>query len=260
MRHHKKELSSENKSYSKLFVFDYFFSHTLLILFSYNTLMQVLVVEDERKIANILKKGLTEERYTVDIARNGKEALEKAEINTYDFMILDVMLPIVDGITVCKTLRSNIDTPILMLTAKDDVQDKIAGLDAGADDYITKPFSIDEISARMRAILRRNNQTKPVILTVGDVTLNPATKIVKREGREIVLTAREYALLEYFMRNPNSILSHTQILEHVWDYQYEGISNIVETYVKYLRKKLKINTTVKELIHTVRGLGYKMQE
>lgn len=222
--------------------------------------MQILVVEDERKIANILKRGLVEERYTVDIAHDGEEALEKATINSYDLIILDLMIPKADGITVCKNLRGkNIDIPILMLTAKDDVSDKIAGLDAGADDYVTKPFSIEEISARIRALLRRGKKTTPVILTVADVQLNPATKIVTRSSTQISLTAREYALLEYLMRNPNTILSQTQVLEHVWDYQYEGLSNIVETYVKYLRKKLKINPHAKELIHTVRGLGYKMQ-
>lgn len=222
--------------------------------------MQILVVEDERKIANILKRGLTEERYTVDISRDGQEALEKADINSYDFIILDIMIPKVDGITVCKTLREKkIDTPILILTAKDSIQDKIAGLDAGADDYVVKPFSVEEISARIRALLRRNKSTRQAVLSINDVTLDPATKIVRRGKNEINLTAREYALLEYFMRNPNTILSQTQILEHVWDYQYEGISNIVETYIKYLRKKLKIKPGAKELIRTVRGLGYKMQ-
>lgn len=222
--------------------------------------MQILVVEDEKKIASILKRGLTQERYSVDIAQDGEIALEKAEINSYDCIILDLMLPRIDGITVCKILRKkNITIPILILTAKDSVEDKIIGLDAGADDYITKPFSVEEISARIRALLRRSKKTTSVIFTIGDVTLDPATKIVKRQGKEIMLTAREYALLEYFMRNPNTILSQTQILEHVWDYQYVGMSNIVETYVKYLRKKLKIHAQVKTLIHTVRGLGYKMQ-
>jgi len=234
--------------------------HVILILFPYNESMQILVVEDEKKIANILKRGLSEENYTIDIAQDGEEALEKAEVNSYDFIILDLMIPKVDGITVCKTLRSkNIDTPVLMLTAKDDIDDKIAGLDAGADDYVTKPFSVEEISARLRAMLRRGKKTTSVILSIEDVTLNPATKIVKRNGKELTLTAREYALLEYFMRNPNTVLSQSQILEHVWDYQYEGLSNIVETYIKYLRKKLKVNSQSKELIQTVRGLGYKMK-
>lgn len=222
--------------------------------------MQILVIEDERKIANILQKGLTEEYYNVDVAQDGERALEKVAINTYDFIILDLMIPKVDGLTVCRTIRAKkIDTPILILTAKDDIQDKIAGLDAGADDYVTKPFSIEEISARIRALLRRGKNRSSVILTIDDVSLNPATKIVTRNNTEISLTAREYSLLEYFMRNPNTILSQTQILEHVWDYQYEGLSNIVETYVKYLRKKLKINSQSKELIHTIRGLGYKMK-
>ncbi len=223
--------------------------------------MQILVVEDEIKIANILKRGLARERYAVDIAGDGQEALEKTEINTYDFIILDVMIPKINGFVVCKTLREkNIDTPILMLTAKDDIQDKIAGLDAGADDYVTKPFSIEEISARIRALMRRGKKQTSTTLSVGDLTLDPAAKIVKRDGKEIILTAREYALLEYFMRNKNIILSQSQIIEHVWDYQYEGMSNIVETYVKYLRKKLEISPKARELIKTFRGLGYKMQE
>jgi DNA-binding response OmpR family regulator len=223
--------------------------------------MQILIVEDESKIANILKKGLTEERYNVDVARDGEEGLEKIFINSYDFVILDLMIPKIDGLTVCKKIREkNSNIPILILTAKDDITDKIAVLDAGADDYVTKPFSFAEVSARIRALLRRGNKADPVILTLADVALNPATKIVTKSNQVISLTAREYALLEYFMRNPNRILSKTQLLEHVWDYQYDGISNIVETYVKYLRKKLKVSANAKELIHTKRGIGYIMKE
>lgn len=222
--------------------------------------MQILIVEDEWKIANILRKGLLEEFYNVDIAKDGQEALEKVAINSYDFIILDLMIPKIDGITVCKKIRENKSSmPILILTAKDDVTDKIAGLDAGADDYVTKPFSFAEISARIRALLRRGNKADPVILSLADLTLNPATKIVTRSNHNISLTAREYTLLEYFMRNQNMILSKSQLLEHVWDYQYEGLSNIVETYVKYLRKKLTVSKDSKELIQTVRGLGYIMK-
>ncbi len=222
--------------------------------------MQILVVEDEGKIANILRKGLQADLYTVDIAADGEEALEKVSYNSYDFVILDVMLPKIDGLTVCREIRKkNTGLPILMLTAKDDVTDKIAGLDAGADDYVTKPFSYAEISARIRALLRRGNKADPVILTIADITLNPATKIVTRAKNIISLTAREFALLEYFMRNQNIVLTKTQILEHVWDYHYEGLSNIVETYIKYLRKKLKVYPHAKEVIHTVRGTGYSLR-
>lgn len=223
-------------------------------------LMQILIIEDEKKIAVALKKGLEEDFYSVDIAADGEEGQYKASVNAYDCIILDLMIPKIDGITLCRQIRTeNKNIPILILTAKDDLSDKIAGLDAGADDYVTKPFSIEEISARIRALLRRGNKADPVILSVGDVKLDPATKKVTRGKQLISLTAREYTLLEYFMRNPNTILSKTQLLEHVWDYHYEGISNIVETYVKYLRKKLHISPQAKELIHTVRGLGYTMK-
>jgi len=222
--------------------------------------MQVLVVEDEEKIANILRKGLLMDLYNVDIARDGEEALEKVSYNLYDFIILDVMLPRVDGLTVCREIRkNNTAIPILVLTAKDDLNDKISGLDAGADDYVTKPFSYAEISARIRALLRRGNKADPVILSFADITLNPATKIVTRNNHTIPLTTREFALLEYLMRNQNIVLTKSQILEHVWDYQYEGISNIVETYIKYLRKKLKVYPHANEVIHTVRGTGYSLR-
>jgi DNA-binding response OmpR family regulator len=223
--------------------------------------MQILVVEDEKKIAAVLKKGLKEDLYHVDIASDGEEGWYKAAVNDYDFIILDLMLPKIDGITLCKKIRvKNKNVPILMLTAKDELGDKITGLDAGADDYVTKPFSVEEISARIRALLRRGNKADSVVLTIGDVTLDPASKKVTRNAQTIPLTAREYTLLEYFMRNPNTILSKTQLLEHVWDYHYEGISNIVETYIKYVRRKLKITPQAKELIHTVRGLGYIMKD
>ena len=219
--------------------------------------MQILIIEDETKIAHILHQGLTEDSYNVDVAYDGEEGWEKILINTYDLIIMDLMLPKIDGFSLCKKIREKkIHTPILMLTARDAIEDKISGLDAGADDYVTKPFSLDEISARIRALLRRGDKTDPVILKTADVMLNPATKQVSRANHLLRLTAREYALLEYFMRNPNTVLSKSQLLEHVWDYQYEGLSNIVETYVKYLRQKLKINKNANDLIHTVRGLGY----
>lgn len=222
--------------------------------------MQILVIEDEKKIAAVLKKGLKEDLYNVDLAYDGEEGWYKACVNSYDFIILDLMIPKIDGITLCKKIRSkNKNVPILILTAKDELHDKIQGLDAGADDYVTKPFSIEEISARIRALLRRGNKAESVILTIADVKLDPTTKIVSRGSKTISLTAREYILLEYFMRNPNTVLSKTQLLEHVWDYRYEGLSNVVETYIKYLRKKLQTNSTAKDLIHTIRGLGYMMR-
>ena len=223
--------------------------------------MQILVIEDEKKIAAVLQKGLSEDLYSVDIALDGEEGHYKASVNTYDCIILDVMIPKMDGITLCKKIRTeNKNVPILILTAKDDLSDKIVGLDAGADDYVTKPFSIEEISARIRALLRRGNKADPVILSVADIKLDPASKTVTRGAQTLSLTAREYNLLEYFMRNPNTILSKSQLIEHVWDYHYEGVSNIVETYIKYLRKKLQITPEAKELIHTVRGLGYTIKE
>lgn len=219
--------------------------------------MQILIVEDEDKIANLLRRGLLEEHYTVDLARDGEEALYKFEINQYDLILLDLMIPKVSGIDVCKKIRTtNTSVPILMLTAKDAVDDKINGLDAGADDYVTKPFAFSELVARIRALFRRGKQADPTILSLDNLTLNPATKTAKRGESTIFLTAREYALLEYFMRNPHVVLTKTHILEHVWDYNYEGLSNIVETYVKYLRKKLQSNPRDSQLIHTRRGSGY----
>ncbi len=219
--------------------------------------MQILIVEDEEKIANLLRKGLLEERYTVDVARDGEEAVYKNEINEYDLIILDLMIPKINGEEVCRTIRkTNTSLPILILTAKDAVEDKVTSLDAGADDYVTKPFSFAELSARVRALIRRNKKADPVVLAIDNLLLDPATKTATRSGLQILLTAREYALLEYFMRNPNVLLTKTQLLEHVWDYNYDGFSNIVETYVKYLRKKLRTSPNESELIHTRRGSGY----
>jgi DNA-binding response OmpR family regulator len=222
--------------------------------------MQILIVEDEDKIANFLRRGLMEESYAVDIAKDGEDALFKFDVNEYDFVVLDLMIPKVDGISVCRQIREkNKNIPILILTAKDTTEDKIKGLDAGADDYVTKPFSFDELTARIRALLRRGNKAEPTVLKVDNLILDPATKTAKRNEKTINLTAREYALLEYLMRNQKMVLSKTHILEHVWDYNYDGLSNIVETYVKYLRKKLKTTSSDKKLIHTSRGFGYIMK-
>lgn len=222
--------------------------------------MQILIIEDEEKIANFLRRGLLEESYAVDIAKDGEEALYKFDINDYDFVLLDLMIPKIDGIAVCRKIREkNSNIPILILTARDLVENKVAGLDAGADDYMTKPFSFTELTARIRALIRRGNKADPVLLQIDDLTLNPATRTAQRGKKEITLTSREYALLEYFMRHQNMVLTKTQLLEHVWDYNYDGLSNIVETYVKYLRQKLKTEEKARELIHTLRGSGYIMK-
>jgi DNA-binding response OmpR family regulator len=219
--------------------------------------MQILVVEDEKKLAYALRRGLLEEHYAVDIAYDGEEALEKANINEYDLIILDLMIPKLDGITVLQRIRkTNTNLPIIILTAKNTPEDKITGLDAGADDYLTKPFSFAELSARIRALLRRGSSATPPVLTAGDLALDPSTHTVQRGRKAIILTSREFALLEYFMRNQNKLLSETKILEHVWDINYEGLSNVVATYVKYLRKKIRTSRKDKELINTLRGSGY----
>jgi DNA-binding response OmpR family regulator len=236
-------------------------SHLIFIFLPYNRGMQILIVEDEAKIRHFLRRGLLEESYAVDTAEDGEEALYKLDINAYDLVLLDIMLPKVNGIAVCQALREKgSHVLIILLTAKDQVTDKVLGLDAGADDYITKPFSFDELTARIRAIFRREKKADATILAIGDLSLDPATKTAKRGKQTIVLTTREYALLEYFLRNPQIVLTKTQILEHVWDYNYDGLSNIVETYVKYLRKKLKTTPHAPELIHTMRGSGYILRE
>jgi DNA-binding response OmpR family regulator len=219
--------------------------------------MHILIVEDEEKIANFLRRGLMEESYVVDIAHSGEEALYKFEVNTYDCIILDIMIPKGDGMFVCRTIRAkNTHIPILILTAKYDVADRVTGLDAGADDYVTKPFAYSELSARIRALIRRGKKADPVVLTIDNLTLNPATRTALRGNKTITLTTREYALLEYLMRHQNEVITKTELLEHLWDYNYDGLSNIVETYIKYLRKKLQANPQDKELIHTMRGSGY----
>jgi DNA-binding response OmpR family regulator len=219
--------------------------------------MQILVVEDEEKIANFLRRGLIEESYAVDLAFDGEEALYKFDINEYDLVILDIMIPKLDGFSVCRKIReSNTNIPVLMLTARGSKEDIIKGLDAGADDYVTKPFSFSELAARVRALLRRGKKADPTILSIDNLSLDPATRTAKRGNKTIVLTTREYALLDYLMRNPNRVLTKTELLEHVWDYNYDGLSNVLETYIKYIRKKLKTNPKDRELIHTMRGSGY----
>jgi DNA-binding response OmpR family regulator len=223
--------------------------------------VQILIVEDEEKIANFLRRGLLEESYAVDIASDGENALYKIFINEYDLIILDLLIPKVDGITVCRKIREvNANIPILVLTAKDAIEDKVEALDAGADDYMTKPFSFSEFLARVRALIRRGKKADPTVLKIANLSLDPSTRTAKREGKTIILTTREYALLEYFMRNSNRIISKSELLEHVWDYNYAGLSNILETYIKYLRKKIKVHSNDRELIYTMRGSGYILKE
>lgn len=207
-------------------------------------------------MVRILEKGLEEEGYAVDTVTNGTDALWMAMENDYDCIVLDVMLPGTDGFEICRTLRDReIWSPILLLTARDTVADRVRGLDAGADDYLVKPFSFDELLARLRALTRRHGDGRPARLEVADLTLDPATKEVTRAGQPIALTAKEFALLEYLMAHEGEVLSRTRILEHVWDWAYDGLSNVVDVYVRYLRQKIDRPFDV-PLIHTVRGAGY----
>ncbi|MFW6132029.1 MAG: response regulator transcription factor [Candidatus Aminicenantaceae bacterium] len=223
-----------------------------------NNNMKILIVEDDKKLSAFLQKGLREEQFAVDVCRNGANALHFVEINDYDVIILDLMLPGKDGLTVCKELREqSITTPIIMLTAKDTVEDKISGLSEGADDYLTKPFSFAELLARIKALLRRNQDYKEKTLKIKDLELNPWKRTVFRGDKEISLTGKEYALLEYLMRHKGQIVSKSMIIEHVWDMNYEGLSNVVNVYINHLRKKIEIDSKEK-LIRTIKGYGYKI--
>jgi DNA-binding response OmpR family regulator len=222
--------------------------------------MQILVVEDEPRIANLIRRGLVEESYAVDLAGDGEQALDKFTVNSYDLIILDVMLPKKDGVSVCREIRQK-DTsiPILLLTARGSLDDRVTGLNSGADDYMVKPFSFEELIARVKALLRRSPHGLPTILSLDDLTMNTATREVLRSSKRIDLTAREYSLLDYLLRNQTIALSKSQIIDHVWDYNYDGVSNVVETYIRYLRKKLRVLPKSRELVHTVRGYGYVMK-
>ena len=218
--------------------------------------MRILVIEDEKKVASFIKKGLEEEHYAVDTAYDGEIGLYMAEVNEYDLIVLDLMIPKIDGLEVLRRVRGNRNSvPILVLTAKDSVEDIVRGLDAGCDDYLTKPFEFLEFLARVRALLRREKVDKDPILRIDDLTLSLVTHKVMRGGKEIELTAKEYSLLEYFMRNPDKILTRTMISEHVWDYHFDSMTNLVDVYVNYLRKKIDKGFELK-LIHTIRGVGY----
>jgi two-component system, OmpR family, response regulator len=221
--------------------------------------MRVLVVEDDVKMASLLRRGLLEEGLAADVARTGDDALWMAEATEYDAIVLDVMLPGADGFDVCRRLReSGRWSPVLMLTARDAVEDRVAGLDAGADDYLTKPFSFAELLARLRALARRAPLERAAVLEAGDLRLDPATRRAWRGEVEIGLSAKEFALLETFMRRPGEVLSRYQLLDHCWDYGYENRSNVVDVYVRYLREKIDRPFGRKSL-ETVRGAGYRFR-
>jgi heavy metal response regulator len=221
--------------------------------------MRILVVEDEKKVASFIKRGLEEEGHAVDVAVDGEEGLTMALGSIHDLIILDIRLPKMDGLRVLKELRQEkVMTPVLLLTVRATIEDKVLGLDAGADDYLTKPFAFEELVARVRALLRRRAAADPAILQVADLTLDPARRTVSRGGERIELTAREFALLDYFMRHPGRVLTRAMIAEHVWDYTFDTTTNVIDVYVNYLRKKIDAGWEPK-LLHTVRGVGYVLK-
>ena len=220
--------------------------------------MKILLIEDEHKLVTALKKSLEIERYIVDVAYDGEEGLRKGLQKDYDLIILDLMLPKKDGVDVCKGLRKQqVQSPIIMLTARDKVGDRVLGLDSGADDYLTKPFDFEELLARIRSLLRRKKTTKIVKLKIADLELDPSTHEVKRGGKMIHLTPKEYSLLEYLIRYPNQVLTRTQLLEHIWGSDLDSKSKLVNVHIRYLRRKIDDGYN-KKLIHTVRKVGYKI--
>jgi two-component system OmpR family response regulator len=221
--------------------------------------MRLLIVEDDVKMAALVRRGLIEEGATVDVAQSGEDALWMAASTQYDAVVLDVMLPGIDGFETCRRLRGDgIWTPVLLLTARDAVEDRVAGLDGGADDYLTKPFSFAELSARLRALARRGQKERPAVLEVGGLRLDPASREAWRDGQTIDLSAKEFALLESFMRRPGEVLSRLDLLEHAWDFSYDNRSNVIDVYVRYLREKIDRPFGVKS-IETVRGAGYRLR-
>lgn len=222
--------------------------------------MRLLVVEDERRIASFIRRGLEEECHAVDVASDGDDALLLGTQNEYDVILLDILLPRLNGVAVCQALRArHVTTPILMLTAKDSVQDRVAGLNAGADDYLTKPFAFDELLARVHALARRRALDRAPLLQVGDLTLDPLNHQVRRAGEVISLTNKEYALLALLMRRPGQVLTRTQIAEQIWDMSFDNESNVIDVYIRYLRKKVDEGRE-RSLIHTVRGVGYTLKD
>ncbi|MDK2992812.1 MAG: hypothetical protein PWP48_2045 [Clostridiales bacterium] len=222
--------------------------------------MRLLVVEDEPALLKSIAMRLNEEGYSIDTAEDGEEAQDFIETAEYDCIILDIMLPAIDGLTILKRLRNNrVNTPVLILTAMDAIDDRVKGLDLGADDYLAKPFSFDELLARIRALLRRQVETRETVVTIADLALDTISHTVIRDGKNIELTAKEYSILEYMLKNKGRLLTRSQIADHVWNYDFDGNSNIVDVYIRYLRKKIDDNFDNK-LIHTVRGSGYILQD
>jgi DNA-binding response OmpR family regulator len=221
--------------------------------------VRILIVEDNKRLSDSLRMTLEDDGYAIDTAYDGLDGEEMALMGTYDIIILDIMLPQKDGLAVCKELRNKrINTPILMLTARDALDDRVQGLDSGADDYLVKPFEVDELRARIRALLRREAPSKSALLQVGDLTVDPATHAVERAGESIDLTAKEYSLLEYFMRHPNHLVSREMAESHLWSYDHVVASNVVDVYIRRLRRKIDDPYQVK-LFETVRGAGYRLR-
>lgn len=222
--------------------------------------MRILVVDDDRRLCGVVEKGLVESSYAVDVAYDGEEGLDYGETGFYDLIILDIMMPKISGIDVCGRLRDKrIDTPILMLTAKDTVEDVVKGLDAGADDYLVKPFSFSELLARVRALVRRKSMSRSPLLKSGDVTLDTRTREVKYKDESVELTTKEYMILEYFMRHPGVVITRTMLEDHAWDEEFDAESNVVDVFIRRLRRKLDRDDRP-SIIKTVRGAGYKLRD
>ncbi|MGA8248987.1 MAG: response regulator transcription factor [Nocardioides sp.] len=222
--------------------------------------MRVLVIEDELRMAQLVSRALEEEGYAVDVSGDAAEGLWMATENPYAAIVLDVMLPGFDGFELCRRLRAaDVWAPVLMLTARDEIGDRVRGLDVGADDYLVKPFSLLELAARLRALTRRDDRSRPAVLNVGDLRLDPATKRAWRDTTELELSPKEFALLEFFLRHPGTVLTRTQIIEAVWDFAYDGTSNVVDQYVNYLRRKVDVPFGRQDL-QTVRGRGYRLRD
>lgn len=231
--------------------------------------MRILLVEDELRLSNVIKKGLIEEGYAVDVAYDGEEGQYLSESEEYDLIILDIMLPKIDGLTLCKSLRDkNIKTPVLMLTAKTTIEDKVAGLDSGADDYMTKPFSFLELRSRIQALIRRSKTESSPILKVFDLVVDPIKHTVTRNGKNVILTPKEFSILELLLRHKDEVVTRTMITEHAWDYNFDSMSNIVDVFVASLRRKIDKQSlsgqagkaSGKKLIHTVHGIGYRLTD